>query len=182
MRACHPRDLTDQVVSLCRYHRRPPEITAATARRGLPDLFPRGHAERGDGRTMTLRPPLSARACENWSRVLVGALFLALAWRLLGDFLVTNRATDLLLLVGEALVVVLTCLRRPASVVDRRADRPPRDGGVDDVAASERAGAESRRSFPKRRRRCCVGLGLLWSWEARFRSATASGCCRPIAA
>jgi protein-S-isoprenylcysteine O-methyltransferase Ste14 len=69
---------------------------------------------------MTFTPSLSARACENWSRILVGALFLALAWRLLGDFLVTSRATDLLLLVGEALVVVLTCLRRPASVVDRR--------------------------------------------------------------
>jgi len=27
MRACHPRDLTDQVVSLCRYHKRPAEIT-----------------------------------------------------------------------------------------------------------------------------------------------------------
>ena len=27
MRACHPRDLTDQAVSLCRYHRRPVEIT-----------------------------------------------------------------------------------------------------------------------------------------------------------
>lgn len=27
IRACHPRDLTDQVVSLCRYHRRAPEIT-----------------------------------------------------------------------------------------------------------------------------------------------------------
>ena len=65
-------------------------------------------------------PVLSARACENWSRVLTGALFLALAWRLLGDFLITNRSTDLLLLVGESLVVVLTCLRRPASVVDRR--------------------------------------------------------------
>ena len=70
---------------------------------------------------MTLKPTLSAQACENWSRVLTGALFLALAWRMLGDFLVTNRATDLLLVVGESLVVVLTCLRRPASVVDRRA-------------------------------------------------------------
>ena len=69
---------------------------------------------------MTFRPALSARTCENSSRVLTGALFLALAWRLLGDFLITNRATDLLLLVGESLVVVLTCLRRPASVVDRR--------------------------------------------------------------
>lgn len=70
---------------------------------------------------MTLAPALSPRTSENLSRVLVGTLFLTLAWRLLGDFLETNRATDLLLLVGEALVVVLTCLRRPASVVDRRA-------------------------------------------------------------
>jgi len=69
---------------------------------------------------MTLRPSLSAQACENWSRILVGGLFLALTWRLLGDFLATGRATDLLLLVGEALVVVLTCLRRPASIVDKR--------------------------------------------------------------
>lgn len=69
---------------------------------------------------MTLTPKLSARACENWSRVMVGALFFLLAYRLLNDFLATGRATDLLLLVGESLVVVLTCLRRPASVVDRR--------------------------------------------------------------
>jgi SpoVK/Ycf46/Vps4 family AAA+-type ATPase len=27
MRACHPRDLTDHVVSLCRYHQRKPEMT-----------------------------------------------------------------------------------------------------------------------------------------------------------
>lgn len=69
---------------------------------------------------MTLTRPLSQRACERWSRAMVSALFFALAWRLLNDFLVTGRATDLLLLVGESLVVVLTCLRRPASVVDRR--------------------------------------------------------------
>jgi protein-S-isoprenylcysteine O-methyltransferase Ste14 len=54
------------------------------------------------------------------ARVLVGGLFLALAWRLGGDFLETGRPTDLLLLVGESLVVVLTCLRRHASTVDRR--------------------------------------------------------------
>jgi protein-S-isoprenylcysteine O-methyltransferase Ste14 len=64
--------------------------------------------------------PLSARACDNWSRTLIGALFLLLAFRLLGDFMLTGRVTDLLLLVGEALVVVLICLRRPASVIDRR--------------------------------------------------------------
>ena len=69
---------------------------------------------------MTVTPKLSGRACENSSRVLIGALFFLLAYRLLDDFLETGRATDLLLLVGESLVVVLTCLRRPASVVDRR--------------------------------------------------------------
>jgi protein-S-isoprenylcysteine O-methyltransferase Ste14 len=69
---------------------------------------------------MTFTRPFSARACENWSRALIGTLFLLLASRLLGDFILTGRATDLLLLVGEALVVVLTCLRRPASIVDKR--------------------------------------------------------------
>ena len=69
---------------------------------------------------MTFTRPFSARACENWSRALIGTLFLLLASRLLGDFMLTGRATDLLLLVGEALVVVLTCLRRPASIVDKR--------------------------------------------------------------
>jgi protein-S-isoprenylcysteine O-methyltransferase Ste14 len=55
------------------------------------------------------------------SRVLVGGLFFAFAWRLLDDFMATNRTTDLLMVIGEALVVILTCLRRPATVVDRRA-------------------------------------------------------------
>jgi protein-S-isoprenylcysteine O-methyltransferase Ste14 len=54
------------------------------------------------------------------ARALVGGLFLALAWRLGGDFLQTGRVTDLLLLVGEGLVVVLICFRRDALVVDRR--------------------------------------------------------------
>lgn len=69
---------------------------------------------------MTLPSTISPRWSETWSRIMLCALFCTLAWRLLGDFLETNRATDLLLLVGEALVVVLICLRRPASVVDRR--------------------------------------------------------------
>jgi protein-S-isoprenylcysteine O-methyltransferase Ste14 len=69
---------------------------------------------------MTRVPSLSAPARENGSKILIGALFSILAWRLLGDFLLTSRPTDLLLLVGEALVVVLICLRRPASIVDRR--------------------------------------------------------------
>lgn len=57
---------------------------------------------------------------EACAKVVVGGLFLALAWRLGGDFLKTGRPTDLLLLVGESLVVVLTCLRRHASAIDRR--------------------------------------------------------------
>jgi protein-S-isoprenylcysteine O-methyltransferase Ste14 len=69
---------------------------------------------------MTAPSPISPRWSETCSRIMLCGLFCTLAWRLLGDFLETSRATDLLLLVGEALVVVLICLRRPASVVDRR--------------------------------------------------------------
>ena len=69
---------------------------------------------------MTLR----GRAIGDWSdasaRVLVCSLFFALAWRFLSDFRATGRVTDLLLVVGEVLVVVLTCIRRPATIVDRR--------------------------------------------------------------
>jgi protein-S-isoprenylcysteine O-methyltransferase Ste14 len=54
------------------------------------------------------------------ARVVIGALFLILAWRLGGDFSRTHRITDLLLLVGEGLVVILTILRRHATTVDRR--------------------------------------------------------------
>jgi protein-S-isoprenylcysteine O-methyltransferase Ste14 len=65
-------------------------------------------------------PKILASRSEAIARILVGGLFLALAWRLGGDFLKTGRTTDLLLLVGEGLVVVLTCLRRHATTVDRR--------------------------------------------------------------
>jgi protein-S-isoprenylcysteine O-methyltransferase Ste14 len=65
-------------------------------------------------------PRISNNRTEMCARVLVGGLFLALAWRLGGDFVKTGRPTDLLLLVGESLVVVLTCLRRQASEIDRR--------------------------------------------------------------
>ena len=64
------------------------------------------------------------RVIADWSdacsRILVGGLFFAMAWRLLDDYIKTGRTTDLLMLIGEALVVVLTCLRRPAKVVDGR--------------------------------------------------------------
>ena len=90
---------------------------------------------------------------ETTARVVIGGLFMALAWRLGGDFLKTGRPTDLLLLVGESLVVILTCLRRPAVAIDHRTAarlvtaasmvsplmvRPVQQGGVipDTAAAS----------------------------------------------
>jgi protein-S-isoprenylcysteine O-methyltransferase Ste14 len=64
------------------------------------------------------------RVIVSWSdacsRILVGGLFFAMAWRLFDDYIKTGRTTDLLMLIGETLVVVLTCLRRPAKVVDGR--------------------------------------------------------------
>jgi protein-S-isoprenylcysteine O-methyltransferase Ste14 len=59
------------------------------------------------------------RLREPLSRVAVGALFTLLSINLLGDFLRTGRVTGLLLLSSEALVVVLTIVRRRASLVDR---------------------------------------------------------------
>ncbi len=65
------------------------------------------------------KPLLDSDRAELGARVLTGALFLSLTWRLGIDFVNTHRATDLLLVVGEALVVVFTVLRRPAIEVDR---------------------------------------------------------------
>ncbi|MBI3491727.1 MAG: hypothetical protein HY047_08110 [Acidobacteria bacterium] len=59
------------------------------------------------------------RLRELASRVVVGALFALLSINLLGDFLRTGRVTGLLLLASEALVVVLTIVRRRARLVDR---------------------------------------------------------------
>jgi protein-S-isoprenylcysteine O-methyltransferase Ste14 len=53
-----------------------------------------------------------ARAC-------IVVLFTLLSVNLLGDFLRTGRVTGLLLVAGEALVVVLTVVRRRARLVDR---------------------------------------------------------------
>jgi protein-S-isoprenylcysteine O-methyltransferase Ste14 len=55
---------------------------------------------------------LAARTC-------VGLLFVALSWNFLADFLRTGRLTGLLFLVSEALVVVLTIVRRRAQTIDR---------------------------------------------------------------
>ena len=63
---------------------------------------------------------ISERAQDLMARASVAGLFLALAWTLGVDFMETRRPTDLLLVVGEALVVILTCLRRRAETVDGR--------------------------------------------------------------
>lgn len=57
---------------------------------------------------------LAARTC-------VGALFVMLSWNFLSDFQRTGRVTGLLFLISEALVVVLTIVRRRAQTVDRSA-------------------------------------------------------------
>jgi protein-S-isoprenylcysteine O-methyltransferase Ste14 len=59
------------------------------------------------------------RLSDLGARVAVGALFTLLSYNLLGDFMRTGRITGLLLLVSEALVVVLTIVRRPARLIDR---------------------------------------------------------------
>jgi protein-S-isoprenylcysteine O-methyltransferase Ste14 len=58
-------------------------------------------------------------ASELLARATVGVLFTLLSINILQDFLRTGRITGLLLLVSEALVIVLTVIRRPAQKVDR---------------------------------------------------------------
>lgn len=53
------------------------------------------------------------------SRALIVMLFTMLSINLLADFLLTGHVTGLLLLAGEALVVILTVVRRRAISVDR---------------------------------------------------------------
>jgi protein-S-isoprenylcysteine O-methyltransferase Ste14 len=55
---------------------------------------------------------LAARAC-------VGALFVLLSWNFVSDFMRTGRMTGLLFLISEALVVILTIVRRRAQTIDR---------------------------------------------------------------
>ena len=61
------------------------------------------------------------RAADLAARLAVGVLFLFLSINLLADFQRTHRLTGLLLLISEALVVVLTVVRRRAQIVDRSA-------------------------------------------------------------
>jgi protein-S-isoprenylcysteine O-methyltransferase Ste14 len=53
------------------------------------------------------------------ARTSVGALFVLLSMNVLADFRHTHHLTGLLLLASEGLVVVLTIVRRPTTMVDR---------------------------------------------------------------
>ena len=55
------------------------------------------------------------------ARAVVGVLFVLLSVNLLANFMRTRHVTGLLLLAGEALVVVFTIIRRPTEQVDRSA-------------------------------------------------------------
>jgi protein-S-isoprenylcysteine O-methyltransferase Ste14 len=59
------------------------------------------------------------RLADLVARAVIIVLFSLMAIRFGSDFLATGRVTGLLLLVSEALVVVLTVVRRSAAVVDR---------------------------------------------------------------
>ena len=59
------------------------------------------------------------RITDLFARAMVGTLFTLLSVRIWADFMHTGRLTGLLLLAGEALVVVLTITRRRATFVNR---------------------------------------------------------------
>ena len=129
MRACHPRDLVEQVVDMCRYQETQAADHARAARCGVRELLPRGdRVAGGRGMKRAMRCGAARRLLCAWSRshAVAGAARRALSSRLssqrvavviavhlmavrLGtDFLPTGRMTGLLLLASEALVVVLT--------------------------------------------------------------------------
>jgi protein-S-isoprenylcysteine O-methyltransferase Ste14 len=53
------------------------------------------------------------------SRVMISVLFTLLCINIFGNFMRTGRVTGLMMLASEALVVVLTVVRRPALLIDR---------------------------------------------------------------
>ena len=66
-----------------------------------------------------MKPEKYRALTELLARASICALFTFLSVNLFRDFLNTGRVTGLLLLASEFLVVVLTFVRRPASLVDR---------------------------------------------------------------
>jgi hypothetical protein len=103
-------------------------------------------------------------------------LFTMLSINLLGDFLRTGHVTGLLLLAGEALVVILTVVRRKAMYVDRSIA-----AGV--LTLLSVAGPPMLRAsdvtplVPDVATAMVSAIGLAWSWSGRW--PRRSGWCRP---
>src|SRR2546423_10401815 len=107
---------------------------ARAARRGMPHVL-RGRRPVAAGRAVRPGEEIGAAAaghslmtkesreiCSEFvARAVVGSLFALLSINLVADFAHTHRATGLLLLASESLVVVLTIVRRRARLVDRSA-------------------------------------------------------------
>ena len=92
---------------------------------------------------MTTPSAFRRTAMDVMARALVASLFVMLSLNLWGDFVRTARVTGLLLLVSEALVVVLTIVRRRTEIVDRTA-------GAAVVTAASVVGPAFLRSVPDR--------------------------------
>jgi protein-S-isoprenylcysteine O-methyltransferase Ste14 len=73
----------------------------------------------GIGRDQMTATLWGERANDLFARLVVATLFALLSINLWSDFARTHRLTGLLLLVGEALVAVLTLVRRRTGTVDR---------------------------------------------------------------
>ena len=66
-----------------------------------------------------MKRPSSEVTIDLLSRALIGVLFTLLCVNIFGNFMRTGRVTGLLMLASEALVVVMTVVRRPALLIDR---------------------------------------------------------------
>ena len=188
MRACHPRDLVAQVVDMCRYQNKPPHITrelldhacrnyfleeqaskqAAKGARRRTGSDPRRAARGPDARERRLPAPpgperrvavVSERVADLFARAAISALFVLLAVSIGREYSQTGHLTGLLLLVSEALVVLLTVLRRPATVVDRTLGR-----------------ADDRDDLDRRRARSSGRPAEAWCPTWRRPRCPASGC------
>ena len=136
MRACHPRDLVEQVVDICRYQNKTPVITRELLDMACSSYFLEEAGIAGSGSMKatsvemglagapaaaeTLDYPAVLRfAADLAARATIVVLFSIMAVRFGSDFINTGRLTGLFLLASEALVVVLTVFRRSAVAVDR---------------------------------------------------------------
>ncbi len=162
MRACHPRDLVEQVVDICRYQKRELVITRESAGCSVRQLFPRRVRVAGSEgmKTVPVELPFSPSETVDYTvqtrqltdlaaRASIIVLFSLMAVRFAQDFFQTGHITGLFLLLSETLVVVLTVFRRDG--IDRRSQRPrPHpDDAVDTRSAAAGTG-----------RRGCAASGI----------------------